>query len=201
MEPLSTSSAHLFHAQSMPSFVFSVRLSDDVMDSFRLIAEFVGRVNRVSRDRECVLSRSQIRRVGDRAVAEIYEAKRADDSDRDAWLESARVTVEGAVDSLFRRQFRAESSREIFVLQTVAVVLRGLADCGAEHQKWDGWIATLRDCSDIRVVAEILSEIFDAVPDIGDRYYARVDIIRDMQVTPDLRQDQRRPGAASTAFG
>jgi len=171
------------------------------MEAFRLVANFISRVDLNTRPRNEILSRSQIKRIGQRLAAEIYETKGASDTTRDPWLDSARAVLDGATDKIFLRQLQKGFDRELYAAQAVVEILQDVRANGGLVSKWGRWCLELDRCSDLKNVAAVLAEICDALPDIGDRHYLKVEVLKDLAALPGPCKVHRRPGAGLTAFG
>jgi hypothetical protein len=171
------------------------------MEAFRLVANFISRVDQASCLGKQILSRAQIGRVGSRLAAEIYESKGVADGTRDGWLESAHAILSGATDRIFLRQLRKDFDRELYAAQAVVEVLRDVRANGGSVSHWERWCIELDSCSDLKKIATVLDEIFDALPDIGDRHYVKADILKDLAALPGPCRGHRSPGAGLTAFG
>lgn len=171
------------------------------MKPIGLIAGFMARVDRSAREGNELLSRAQIRRIGSRFVAELFEKMGAADLQRDSWIKDARATVDGAKDALFLRQLPAGFHPEAFALRLAVDVLKELQRVGLQDAQLGCWCSNLELATELKPVAAVLNEICDAYPEIGDRYYIKVEIVRDLATVPALSRPQRSPGAGLTAFG
>lgn len=171
------------------------------MEAFRLIASFISRVDRASRPGNEVLSRSQIKRIGCKLAAEIYEAKGTSDCSRDVWLKSALAVLDGATDKVFLRQLRKGFDRELYATQAAVEILRDVGALGKATSQWARWCVTLDMRTDLGSIAAVLDEICETLPDIGDRHYLKVDVLKDLAALPVNSRPHRRPGAGLTAFG
>ena len=170
------------------------------MKPLHLVAGFVARVNQTACPRD-FLSRAQIRRIGLKFVSELYERLGADDVGRDSWLSSARETIVGASDWLFARQFTASFHPETYAVQLLVDVLKEVRELPVVSPELDGWCEALDIECELGAIAAILVEMFDAYPEIGDRYYVKVDIVKDLAAMAGPCKSQRRPGVGLIAAG
>lgn len=149
------------------------------MDAFRLVKLFSDRVTVESNRRNCYLSTGQVALIGQRILAECYEALGPSAECRDQWLSGAREVICGAVGTVFLKQFPAEFDVSVHAACLARSMLLFIKENSASPRLSDSWVSDLEQFESLPSVLRVLREMCDDFPDLGDVYTRQVEVVGD----------------------